>query len=72
VLIVNGADRDRTGDPLVANQVLSQLSYRPFALLDEQFKIRYKVAESAPLGLRRRAPTSDAFHRRVDRLGRTT
>ena len=24
-----GADRDRTGDPLVANQVLSQLSYRP-------------------------------------------
>ena len=25
----NGADRDRTGDPLVANQVLSQLSYRP-------------------------------------------
>jgi hypothetical protein len=26
----DGADRDRTGDPLVANQVLSQLSYRPF------------------------------------------
>ena len=26
----SGADRDRTGDPLVANQVLSQLSYRPF------------------------------------------
>ncbi len=25
-----GADRDRTGDPLVANQVLSQLSYSPF------------------------------------------
>ena len=25
----DGADRDRTGDPLVANQVLSQLSYRP-------------------------------------------
>src|SRR5688572_20838391 len=25
----SGADRDRTGDPLVANQVLSQLSYRP-------------------------------------------
>jgi hypothetical protein len=24
-----GADRDRTGDPLVANQVLSQLSYSP-------------------------------------------
>jgi hypothetical protein len=26
---LHGADRDRTGDPLVANQVLSQLSYRP-------------------------------------------
>jgi hypothetical protein len=26
---VNGADRDRTGDPLLAKQVLSQLSYRP-------------------------------------------
>ena len=24
-----GAGRDRTGDPLVANQVLSQLSYSP-------------------------------------------
>jgi hypothetical protein len=27
--LTGGADRDRTGDPLVANQVLSQLSYRP-------------------------------------------
>ena len=26
---VDGADRDRTGDPLLAKQVLSQLSYRP-------------------------------------------
>ena len=26
---IGGADRDRTGDPLVANQVLSQLSYSP-------------------------------------------
>jgi hypothetical protein len=25
----DGADRDRTGDPLLAKQVLSQLSYRP-------------------------------------------
>jgi hypothetical protein len=24
-----GADRDRTGDPLLAKQVLSQLSYSP-------------------------------------------
>jgi hypothetical protein len=27
--MVSGADRDRTGDPLLAKQVLSQLSYRP-------------------------------------------
>ncbi len=25
----NGDDRDRTGDPLLAKQVLSQLSYAP-------------------------------------------
>ena len=30
---VGGADRDRTGDPLVANQVLSQLSYSPIKLV---------------------------------------
>ena len=29
-----GADRARTGDPLVANQVLSQLSYSPEAPAD--------------------------------------
>ena len=29
VLRRSGADRDRTGDPLLAKQVLSQLSYRP-------------------------------------------
>ena len=27
-----GADRIRTGDPLVANQMLSQLSYSPVAI----------------------------------------
>jgi hypothetical protein len=27
--MASGADRDRTGDPLLAKQVLSQLSYRP-------------------------------------------
>ena len=27
-----GASRDRTGDPLVANQVLSQLSYDPLIM----------------------------------------
>jgi hypothetical protein len=36
---MSGADRDRTGDPLVANQVLSQLSYRPEL---------GKIADSAP------------------------
>ncbi len=29
-----GADRDRTGDPLLAKQVLSQLSYRPYKVPD--------------------------------------
>ena len=28
-VMVGGADRDRTGDPLLAKQVLSQLSYSP-------------------------------------------
>ena len=27
--VIGGADRDRTGDPLLAKQVLSQLSYSP-------------------------------------------
>ena len=31
-----GADRDRTGDPLLAKQVLSQLSYSPIAKLSAQ------------------------------------
>jgi hypothetical protein len=31
--IDGGADRDRTGDPLLAKQVLSQLSYSPLAKL---------------------------------------
>ena len=29
---LGGADRDRTGDPLLAKQVLSQLSYSPLTL----------------------------------------
>jgi hypothetical protein len=33
-----GADRDRTGDPLLAKQVLSQLSYGP--------KVRCQIAEA--------------------------
>ncbi len=31
--VVGGADRDRTGGLLVANQALSQLSYSPIELL---------------------------------------
>ena len=30
-LMVGGADRDRTDDPLLAKQMLSQLSYSPGA-----------------------------------------
>jgi hypothetical protein len=32
----HGADRDRTGDPLLAKQVLSQLSYRPEVCCDKE------------------------------------
>ena len=31
-----GADRDRTGDPLLAKQVLSQLSYSPLLVSSER------------------------------------
>ena len=31
---LGGAERDRTADPLVANQVLSQLSYSPLSCMD--------------------------------------
>jgi hypothetical protein len=31
VMKIGGRDRDRTGDPLLAKQVLSQLSYTPTA-----------------------------------------
>ena len=37
-----GADRDRTGDPRVANAVLSQLSYSP-----ELFRCRWWVWEDS-------------------------
>ena len=32
---LGGADRDRTGDPLLAKQVLSQLSYSPSRLSEK-------------------------------------
>ena len=31
---LGGAERDRTADPLVANQVLSQLSYSPLPCIE--------------------------------------
>ena len=45
---IGGADRDRTGDPLLAKQVLSQLSYSP---------IRGALAKMVGLG-RFELPTS--------------
>jgi hypothetical protein len=43
-----GADRDRTGDPLLAKQVLSQLSYSPLLVSSER-----RIASRAILGPRR-------------------
>ena len=43
-----GADRDRTGDPLLAKQVLSQLSYSPLLVSSEP-----RSADRATLGPRR-------------------
>ena len=34
---INGAEEDRTPDPLLAKQVLSQLSYSPKFRLNEHF-----------------------------------
>ena len=36
--VVGGANRDRTGDLLVANQTLSQLSYGPFFIWPKSFQ----------------------------------
>ena len=43
---LGGADRDRTGGLLVANQALSQLSYSPFSVASTQ----YPVASETRLG----------------------
>ena len=40
---IGGADRDRTGDPLLAKQVLSQLSYSPIQF---PFQFRFSVTET--------------------------
>src|SRR5271165_5431701 len=36
---LGGAERDRTADPLVANQVLSQLSYSPMSVVSCQYPV---------------------------------
>ena len=43
--LVNGADRDRTGDPLLAKQVLSQLSYRPLVLCEPKTSHLQDIAQ---------------------------
>jgi hypothetical protein len=44
---LGGADRDRTGDPLLAKQVLSQLSYSP---TDELFSFPRSAKTSVTEG----------------------
>ncbi len=56
-----GADRDRTGDPLLAKQVLSQLSYSPLPVSSFPFPVssRNSKPETALVGLGRvELPTS--------------
>ena len=55
---LGGAERDRTADPLLAKQVLSQLSYSP---------IRFALTCRAPFGLalRGRAERSATTYRSV-------
>ena len=52
----NGADRDRTGDPLLAKQVLSQLSYRP-----EKFVVRNLLRFPTPS----KSGVQDVLHRHL-------
>ena len=65
-----GADEDRTRDPLVANQVLSQLSYSPFSIRklklqkpaahrNHQWKLKLEILDLKMVGLGRlELPTS--------------
>ena len=56
--ITGGADRDRTGDPLLAKQVLSQLSYSPkcealfpaFADVSSEGAVGEKSAQGCAVG----------------------
>ena len=64
-LWVGGADRDRTDDPLLAKQVLSQLSYSPIGAIENPDRRAYRLAnlnpqsEEAVVGLGRfELPTS--------------
>ena len=41
-----GADRDRTGDPLLAKQVLSQLSYSPILVVGCQFSVVSRFSDN--------------------------
>jgi hypothetical protein len=64
--VTGGADRDRTDDPLVANQVLSQLSYSPAFLLPAA---RSPGATATLVGLGRfELPTSRLSGVRSDQL----
>ncbi len=47
-----GADRDRTGDPLLAKQVLSQLSYSPSFTVDMVGLGRVELPTSPLSGVR--------------------
>ena len=59
--LAGGADRDRTGDPLLAKQVLSQLSYGPKIWLAEPelagakpaYALRPSARQPSPLRERR-------------------
>ena len=45
-----GDERDRTDDPLLAKQVLSQLSYTPIWSRTPKIKQRFKLVVRADLG----------------------
>ena len=40
ISIRGGDKRDRTADPLLAKQVLSQLSYTPISLISEELRVK--------------------------------
>ena len=44
-LIIGGAERDRTADPLLAKQVLSQLSYSPLITSNSKIQVRYSNSD---------------------------